>query len=50
MGVRGEGRLYTPELYLHTKYAAPAGQRLNGLHGALRLYQRHIEIERGLGR
>jgi transposase len=43
MGLRGEGRLYIPELYLHTKYAARAGQRLNGLHGALRLYQRHLE-------
>lgn len=43
MGLRGEGRLYTPEVYLVTKYAARAGQQLGVLSRAVQLYQRHVE-------
>jgi transposase len=43
MGLRGEGRLHSPEPYLGTKYAARAQQRLGDLAGAVQRYQVHIE-------
>lgn len=42
IGLRGEGRPYTPEPYLHTKYAARAQQRLSLFSTSLQLYQRHV--------
>jgi transposase len=43
MGIRGEGRLNTPEPYRTTRYAARAQQRLGELAGAVHRYQHHIE-------
>lgn len=43
VGMRGEGRPYTPEAYLTTKYYARGMQRLGQFSGALTLYERHIE-------
>lgn len=43
LGLRGEGRIYTPELYLHTKYAARAQQQLTVMSSALQQYQQHID-------
>lgn len=43
LGMRGEGRPYTPESYLTTKYYARGMQRLGQFSGALSLYERHIE-------
>jgi transposase len=43
MGIRGEGRINTPEPYKTTRYAARAQRRLGNLSGSVRLYQRHIE-------
>lgn len=43
MGLRGEGRLHTPEPYRITRYAARAQQRLGSLSGSVKLYQSHVE-------
>jgi transposase len=43
MGLRGEGRLYTPEPYWSTKYSARVQQRLSELSCSVKLYQRHVE-------
>lgn len=43
MGLRGEGRLYVPEAYLHTKHAARAQQQLSLFGTSLQLYRRHLE-------
>lgn len=43
MGLRGEGRLYTPEPYRSTKYTACAQQRLGQIAGAVQRYQIHLE-------
>jgi transposase len=43
MGIRGEGRINTPEPYKTTRYAARAQQRLGNLSGSVKLYQRHVE-------
>lgn len=43
MGLRGEGRLDTPEPYRSTKYTARAQQRLGQMAGAVQRYQIHLE-------
>lgn len=43
LGLRGEGRVHTPEPYRSTRYAARAQQRLGDLAGAVKRYQCHIE-------
>jgi transposase len=43
MGLRGEGRIHTPEPYWSTKYSARAQQRLSELSCSVKLYQRHVE-------
>ncbi len=43
LGLRGEGRLHTPEPYRTTRYAARAQQRLGDLSGSVKRYQQHIE-------
>lgn len=43
MGLRGEGRVHTPEPYRTTRYAARAQQRLGDLSGSVKRYQRHVE-------
>ena len=43
MGLRGEGRLHTPEPYRATKYGVRAQQRLSELSCSIKLYQRHVE-------
>ncbi len=43
LGLRGEGRIHTPEPYRTTRYSARAQQRLGDLAGSVKRYQRHIE-------
>jgi len=43
LGLRGEGRIHTPEPYRTTRYAARAQQRLGELSGAVKRYQTHVE-------
>lgn len=43
LGLRGEGRLYAPELYPNTKYYARGQERLGQLAVALHAYQSHVE-------
>lgn len=43
MGIRGEGRLHTPEPHKTTRYASRAQQRLGELAGAVQRYQHHVE-------
>jgi transposase len=42
MGLRGEGRLYTPEPYLATKHYARSCQKLSILSSSFQHYKRHI--------
>jgi transposase len=42
MGLRGEGRLYTPELYLATKHYARNCQKLSILSSSFRQYKDHF--------
>lgn len=42
IGLRGDGRLYTPEPYMATKHYARSCQRLSMLSSSCKLYQRHI--------
>lgn len=42
MGLRGEGRLYTPEPYLATKHYARSCQKLSILSSSFKQYKRHI--------
>jgi transposase len=42
MGLRGEGRLYTPEPYLATKHYARSCQKLSILSSSFQQYKRHI--------
>lgn len=42
LGLRGEGRLYVPELYKSTKYYARSCQKLSSLSGSFRLHNNHI--------
>lgn len=42
LGLRGEGRVYTKEPYLATKYQVRSVQKLSGLAGASQLHQRHV--------
>jgi transposase len=43
LGLRGEGRLHSPDPYRSTRYAARAQQRLGDLAGSVKRYQRHVE-------
>ncbi len=43
LGLRGEGRTYTPDAYLATKYYARGQQRLAQLGVAFKHYQTHVE-------
>ena len=42
IGLRGEGRLYTPEPYLATKHYARSCQKLSVLNSSFSLYKSHI--------
>jgi transposase len=42
LGLRGEGRLATPEPYLSTKYYARSCQKFSNLAGSLKKHSRHI--------
>ena len=42
MGLRGEGRLYTPEPFITTKHYARGCQKLSILHSSFQQYKNHI--------
>ncbi|HVA11005.1 MAG TPA: IS110 family transposase [Candidatus Dormibacteraeota bacterium] len=42
LGLRGEGRLYTPEPYTTTKYYVRGQQRLSAISTSLKLYEAHL--------
>jgi transposase len=42
MGLRGEGRLHTPELYMQTKYYARGCQKLSILSSSFQQYENHF--------
>lgn len=42
MGLRGEGRLHTPEPYMATKYYVRGQQKLTEISGSLKRYEAHL--------
>jgi len=42
LGLRGEGRLHTPEPYMTTKYYARGQQRLSDFAGSIKRYESHL--------